>query len=178
MPPTATSSGRAGGSSAPDLIERVIGFRKWLVRGDELVSPVADTPWPAPEMTAECRPWWRRTRTGWQLIEPHPEPAPQPGCTCGIYALFEPHGVLQPDSLTAVRGAVAVWGRIEVHGGGMRAEHGRVVALALPPLSRTGRAQARRTAARYGVEAVPTRDLRRVALAHGRPLPAALRLQR
>ncbi len=178
MRPTATLPDPTGGPRAPDLVEPVIGFRKWLVRGDELLSPVAEVPWTAPVMTAECRAAWRRTPGGWRPAPPHAEPAPQPGCRCGIYALFEPQGVLQPDSLTAVRGAVAVWGRVEVHGTGMRAEHGRVVALALPPVSRSGRALARRVAERYGVPVVPTRHLRRVALDHGRPLPPALRPRR
>ena len=64
----------------------------------------------------------------------HREPAPAPQCACGIYAYFEPHRrEWSPAYGWLVAGAVILWGRIEVHRGGMRAEYARAAALALPP---------------------------------------------
>lgn len=160
---------------APDLIQPVIGFRRWMLVGEQLVSPLARTPWRAGTMQAECLPRWRRVGATWRPAPPHTGPAPDPACACGLYALHAPGPPWLPDGFALVRGAVALWGRLEVHQDGMRAEFARVVALALPPLgSRRTRATVRRTACSLGVEAVPTRHLRAAALEHGRPLPPSL----
>ncbi|MFZ1996837.1 MAG: hypothetical protein WAU75_22170, partial [Solirubrobacteraceae bacterium] len=106
-------------ASAPDLVTAVIGFRQWRVRGDELWSFQAAERWQRGVHTAHC------------AAQAHE--APVNGCTCGIYAWYSPtpRGA---SALTAdlVAGAVALWGRIELHAHGMRAQHAMVVALALP----------------------------------------------
>ena len=58
-----------------------------------------------------------------------------------------------------VAGAVAVWGRVELHATGMRAEFASVVALALPISRRAKRARLEAVAAELGVDLVPARRL-------------------
>jgi Resolvase, N terminal domain len=74
-----------------------------------------------------------------------------------------------------VGGAVVVWGRVEAHATGVRAEHARIVGLDLPLLRRRKRRAVTQIAERLGVPAVTHRQLRSVARAHGSPLPVALR---
>jgi hypothetical protein len=66
-----------------------------------------------------------------------------------------------------VEGIVSVWGRIESHRDGLRAQHARVCALGRRP-------GADAIAARLGVEVVDTDDLSAAAAAYGAPLPASL----
>jgi hypothetical protein len=147
----------------------VVGYREWVMIGDELISPLARTPWEAGTVTAECVPSCRAARGLWREASDHEGPAPDPGCVCGIYALFEPSRHRGRERMTVARGAVVLWGRIELHHRGMRAEFARVVALALPQDRRAAQLIGR-VAARLDVEAVPSRDLAAAALAYGRPI--------
>jgi hypothetical protein len=96
------------------VIEPVEGWRSWeLERDDEglrLVSPLVEVGWPAGEaLEAACR---RHAA----------HEAPDPECSCGIYA------VVTPDALGTVRGGVSVvgsialWGRVVEHEQGYRGE--------------------------------------------------------
>jgi len=72
-------------------------------------------------------------------------------------------------------GVVALWGRIEAHATGMRAEHAAIRALGVVP--GLGRVYARgmeAIASRLGVQLVDEAALTRAALEHGAPLPRAL----
>jgi hypothetical protein len=80
---------------------------------------------------------------------------------------------LPADQRTVV-GAVASWGRLEVHRTGIRAEHACIVALVHRPWFGPDRAAIHRIARRYGVEVVGLRDLEAAASRHGAPLPDAL----
>jgi hypothetical protein len=166
--------GATAASLVPDLIEPVIGYREWVVIGEELLSPLARMRWDAGPMRAECLARCRRAGGLWRQPSPHHGPAPDSDCVCGIYALFTPHDRRGRDPLALVRGAVVLWGRIEVHAtAGMRAEFARIVALALPsPPSRPG--PVIRVAQLLGVEAVPGEQLTQAAAAHGQPLPSSL----
>jgi hypothetical protein len=150
---------------APDLIEPIVGFRHWRLLDGEVRSMFSQTPWVTAEMTARCRGG-----------EHDPAQTPSPGCTCGIYAYYDPC----PRTASAmthdlIGGAVVVWGRVEAHATGVRAEHARIVGLDLP-LTRTRKRRAvREIAERFAVPAVAHRKLKPLALAHGSPLPAALR---
>lgn len=157
----------------PDLIQPVIGYREWVLIGEELLSPLARTPWSAGPMQAECLPSCRGARGLWRRASAHPGPAPDPSCVCGIYALFAPPRHEARERLALVRGAVALWGRIELHQRGMRAEFARIVMLALPP-SRKSADAVMRGAERLDVEAVRAKDLPAAALLHGRPLEPSL----
>lgn len=161
-------------SAAPDLIERVSGFRKWRLVGDHLKSPFIPLRWEKAVVHARCYPANRSLQfgEGW-LAEPHE--APHPDCRCGIYAwhdLPSPGPVPDPDR---VFGVVALWGRIEVHADGMRGEHAQVCALGAPTaMGEVQRGRLEAIAARLGVALVDEGELRRVALGYGSPMPAAL----
>ena len=147
---------------APDLITAVIGFRQWRLCGDELWSFHATERWYRGVHTAHC--------------PAHAHQAPANGCTCGIYAWYSPtpRGA---SALTAdlVGGAVALWGQIELHAHGMRAQHAMVVALALPFSRGAKRRRIRAAAAALEVPAVPARRLKAEALAHGDVIPRQMR---
>ncbi|MGA2009836.1 MAG: recombinase family protein [Solirubrobacteraceae bacterium] len=150
---------------APDLIAPIVGFRHWRLLDGALVSMFTRTPWTAAQMTARCAHG-----------DHDPARTPSPGCTCGVYAYYEPCP-RTASALTGdlVGGAVVVWGRVEAHATGVRAEHARVIALDLPRIRRGKRQAVAEIAARLGVPAVPHRGLRSAALDHGAPLPLSLR---
>jgi hypothetical protein len=161
-------------TTVPDLIEPVVGFRKWgIVRG-HLSSPFIPLAWREREVHARCYPA-NRTLVfghGW-LDEPHD--APHPECQCGVYAYHRP----PPDGpipyLDRVAGIVALWGRMEVHADGMRAQHARIEALAVRPhLGSQQERRVRRIAAGLGVDVVDHRELGVAAADYGRPLPREL----
>lgn len=108
--------------TAPDLIDPVIGFRQWRLEGDRLRSPYCNVSWKQPELAAWCP------------LETHDQSTtPNPACTCGIYAYYEPcPRTASAGTRDLVSGAVVLWGGIELHGNGMRAAHCRIVALTLP----------------------------------------------
>lgn len=162
---------RDGELRAPDLIQPVIGYRVWRIRDGDLVSQYTDVRWAGGPLRAECLSELYRRGPGL-----HPTPAPDPKCSCGIYAYFRPSERLGASSDSPlVLGAVVLWGRIEVHRSGMRAEWARPVAIGLPPFSpRERRQMLRRISERLGLEAVLIKDLRRVALRHGQPLPGSM----
>jgi hypothetical protein len=148
--------------SAPDLITAVIGFRQWRLCGDELWSFRADEAWRRGVHTARCAA--------------HGHSAPANGCSCGIYAWYSPAprgaSAMTPD---LVAGAVALWGQIELHAHGMRAQHAMVVALALPFSWGAKRRRIRAAGDALEVPAVPARRLTAAALAHGDVVPRRMR---
>jgi len=152
-----------------DVIRPIIGYREWVIVGNEILSPLARTPWRAGPMQAECLPSCRDAQGLWRAAAAHSDPAPAPGCVCGIYALFTPGRSRGRERLALVRGAVVLWGRIELHRRGMRAEFARIVALALPSRQRDTEAVAE-VARLLDVIAVPARELPLAALAFGEPL--------
>ena len=160
--------------SAPDLIEPVVGFRKWRVVRDHLTSPYIPLRWDEPVIHARCFPANRSLLfgAGW-LDEPHD--APHPRCRCGIYAWHRlPAAGVVPDPDRAL-GVVAMWGRIEVHGDGMRAECAAVKALGFSPrLGARHRTTMENIAERLGVELVEERSLIEAARRYGAPLPRSL----
>jgi hypothetical protein len=159
---------------APDLIHRVFGFRKWRVVGEQLTSPYIPLRWDRPVVRARCFPANRTLLfgAGW-LDDPHE--APHPRCRCGVYAwhrLPSPGPVPDPDRAF---GVVELWGRIEVHADGMRAEHAAIRALGLAAgLGDAHRERMERIARRLSVELVDEAVLPRTALSYGSELPASL----
>jgi hypothetical protein len=145
--------------SAPDLIHAVIGFRQWRLDQRGLLSLTRDHRWRGRECLAEC------------AAHDHP---PVNDCECGIYAWYDPcpRTGSAPDYVT---GAVVLWGRMELHATGMRAQRARLVALGLPLSRWAKRRRVVALAEQLSVPAVPHRALRYVALAHGKPVPSHLR---
>jgi hypothetical protein len=161
-------------SRAPDLVQPVVGFRKWRIVGDHLSSPYIPLRWDEPVVHARCYPANRVLLfgEGW-LDEPHD--APHPSCRCGVYAwhaLPAAGPIPDPDR---VFGVVALWGRLEVHEDGMRAEHAAIRALGLAPdLGEQHRRTLRAIGEHLRVDLLPERELSRAARRYGAPLPPSL----
>jgi hypothetical protein len=149
---------------APDLVVPLVGFRQWRLADGTLTSVYSGANWPDGRLTARC-------------VRGHsPGEVPAKGCSCGVYAYYDPcprtASAATPD---LIGGAVVVWGRIEAHMYGFRGEHARIVALELPLSRGRKRRTVIETAERLGVPAVPHRSLKAVALEHGAVLQPALR---
>lgn len=150
---------------APDLIDPIIGYRQWRLRDRTLTSLFNDTRWDEMQLSARC-----------DSREHHPEVVPDHDCSCGIYAYYDPC----PRTASAVTrdlvaGAVIMWGRVELHGTGLRAEHAQIVALEMPLSLGPKRRSVLEVADRLGVVTVPHRQLRSVAAEQGVPLHPSLR---
>jgi hypothetical protein len=164
-------------SVAPELIEPVVAFRAWRVLDDRLLSPYIPCRWDGRVLHAVCFDANRRlfapAARGW-LAGPHR--SPHPDCQCGIYAYHRPGTQGYYGEWLWTEGVLSVWGRIEAHADGLRAEHGRIEVLARPPRSDPERRSAvDAVAERLGVELVARDALAAVAQALGGPLPATLR---
>lgn len=149
----------------------LVGFRNWRIIENQLWSPYIPRSWDQRTMQAECY------RGPGALIELNlpadhaPDAAPHPGCRCGIYA----YGV-RPTRFSSVdhrgvTGIVSVWGRLEDHTDGVRAEHVRIEALAAAPhWSERQRWAGLELAERLDVDLVDDAELEGVAARYGRPL--------
>jgi hypothetical protein len=151
--------------AVPDLVDYVVGFRQWRLDRDGLRSLHRPDRWTEATLTAHC-PLGR-----------HPgAAAPAHACCCGIHAWYERTPRLAsagtPD---LVCGAVVLWGAIELHTTGMRAQFARIVALSLP-LSRGTKRRALVSAAhRLEVPAVRYAAVARLAEREGAPVPDSLK---
>jgi hypothetical protein len=150
-------------AAAPDLIHAVIGFRQWRLRGSELWALRSDEPWVRGVQTAHCP-----TDLG--------HVAPENGCTCGFHAWYAPPPrTASVGTSDLVAGAIAAWGRVELHAHGMRVQYAMVVALALPFSWGAKRHSLRAAARALEVPAVPARKLMAAAREHGELVPRAMR---
>jgi hypothetical protein len=163
----------------PFFTECVIGYRQWLADPvwDELRPIGGDVapPWEPGVNTARChRPLPIVEIDGaWEQLAEHA--APDGDCQCGLYSLRRLYRgwFLNEDGADerTVVGAVASWGRIEVHPTGIRAEHACIVALVHRSWFGPDRDTVERIAEHYGVEVVGLRGLEAAAMRHGAPLP-------
>jgi hypothetical protein len=153
-------------SAAPDLIAPVVAFRAWRVVDGALLSPYIPCRWEGAVMHAACYPANRSLEFGRGWLDAPHDP-PHRDCRCGIYAYHRPGTQPYYGEFQWVDGIVTVWGRIEAHRDGLRAEHARVCALARRP-------GAEAIAARLGVDVVDAGDLEEAAARFGAPLPASL----
>ena len=159
----------------PDLAAPVVGFRAWRIVGDRLMSPYIPCRWEGRVLHAACFDANRvlQQGRGW-LAEPHA--SPHPDCQCGIYAYHRPGAQAYYGEWLWTEGVLSVWGRIEAHAEGLRAEHGRIEVLADPPRNDPERRRAvAAVAQRLGIPAVPRAELAAVADGLGGVLPAVLR---
>jgi hypothetical protein len=148
---------------APDLIEPLIGYRYWRLQDDALCSPFVAFRWERGMNTARC------------AVDPgHLDPPPAHDCACGIHAWYRPCPRLGYATPDLIGGAVALWGAIELHPTGMRAQHAAVVALALPLAHTAKRRRVLGVAASLEVETAPARQLMHVAAQHGCAVTPAL----
>ena len=162
-------------TAAPDLIQPLVGFRKWRVMRDHISSPFVPLRWEDAVVHARCYPANRSLMfgAGW-LDEPHD--APHPDCKCGVYAWHEPPQRGPIRDMRQTFGIVSLWGRVEVHADGMRAEHARIEALSYQRelgSGHVGRVTA--IARRLGVAAIDYGELPAAARVIGSGVPRALR---
>ena len=146
-------------SAAPMVVEPLVGFRKFVIWGATLMSPVARTRWEEPMMEAECR-------LPDEFIPNERHQAPHPSCSCGVYALHRRDPMLGPS-----RGSwaiVTLWGRVEVHQIGMREQYARICAIAKP--TGPGLTAFAAVAERFDVDLVPLSEFEAAAADYGRPV--------
>jgi hypothetical protein len=126
----------------PDGIERMVGYRGWLVKDDKLLSCYRQVEWPQTGyLTAECiSPTFGAINDrGGSLAPPRKHWNPIKECTCGIYALSEfpeewgggnrKDTVVKPWPNEAVVGVIEGWGHMVVGDRGFRAQYAKPVAL-------------------------------------------------
>jgi hypothetical protein len=161
-------------SRAPDLIEPIVAFRSWRVVDGRLRSVYLPTFWTERQIMARCL-----SSDSPDADAPRSAPAghgvPDRGCTCGIYAYYEPDRNFPTVDHQGVAGIVSLWGAIEVHDQGMRAEHARVEALALYSRWTIRQIEAVRAVAReLGVDLVDLDDIEEAARRYGQPIAPEL----
>ena len=147
---------------APDLVEALVGYRQWRLHDGILHSAFVDYEWSRGINTARC-----------DIDARHRDPPPGHACVCGLHAWYRPCPRLGYATPELVGGAVALWGDVELHPTGMRAQHAAIVALVLP-LARSKRRRVVGVADDLEVEAVPARHLTEVAMHHGGLLAAGM----
>jgi hypothetical protein len=182
----------SGPAEVPAFSECVVGYRAWRIDSRDRLWPISDrrSPWETGINDARCNcsvdgstSLDASRRDGRRVPECHPEhEAPDADCTCGLYSWRRPRSGWALDHRLAagsmVCGAVASWGRLQVHRDGFRAARACVVALAYPPGTRADVVRKlERVARRYRVELVALDRLEETASRHGSPLPDSLRPQ-
>lgn len=159
---------------APDLVVPVVGFRAWRIVGDRLHSPYIPCRWDGRDMHAVCFPANRSLTRGVGWLDGEHD-APHADCQCGVYAYHAPGTQRWYGEWHWVEGVVTVWGRIEAHRDGLRAEHARIQALAHPPRNEPERRRlVERIAEALAVPLVPWSGLADAAAQHGAPLPSRM----
>jgi hypothetical protein len=162
-------------SRAPDLIEPIVAFRSWRVVDGRLRSVHLPVFWTEREITAECRCGEAPDAGEIRRVAPPDHSVPDRGCTCGVYAYFEPDMNFPTVDHQGVTGIVSLWGSIEVHDEGMRAEHALVEALALYSRWSTRQIDAvRQVASDLGVDLVDLDDIAEAARRYGQPITPEL----
>jgi hypothetical protein len=155
---------------APDLLQPVVGFRDWRVTGDGLESPRTGTVWGSRVIQATCHP-----RNVEDFVLP-PHEAPHPACNCGVHASHRLNDQAAKVDYRGVSGIVSLWGLIQVHDEGMRAQYARVEALGVyARWTRRQRDAVLEVADRLGCDLVELGDLAEAAARYGAPLPEVLR---
>jgi hypothetical protein len=161
---------------SPDLIDPVIAFRSWRVVDGELVSPFVEQRWGAEVVVARCHRGSADTFRYADDVLPYEHSSPHPDCRCGIHAYFEPRSAVSGVDYRGVLGLAALWGRIEVHPAGLRAQYARVQALgSSPSWSGLQRGAVVAIAERLQLPLIDEQALRTVAPDFGSPLPPSLR---
>jgi hypothetical protein len=162
-------------SAVPDLAAPVVGFRAWRVANGRLLSPYVPCRWEGRVMRAECYDANRSLQRGAGWLD-RPHSSPHPDCRCGIYAYHTPGVRTYFGESWWCAGLVTVWGHLEVHADGLRAQFARVEALAEPESADARlRAALEEIAARLGVSVVAQEALPVLADELGGTVPAALR---
>jgi hypothetical protein len=153
----------------PDLLDPVHAFRDWRITPDGLTSPRTGVLWPGPVLAAECHP-----RTAESLIRP-PHRAPGRDCSCGIHGYFRPGYETSKIDYRGVTGIIKVWGEVELHEEGVRAQFARVEALGVyARWTRRQKAAVDDVAGELGVDVLDLHDLEEAAARYATAVPREL----
>lgn len=151
--------------SAARISGAVLGYRAFEADAGAglLLGAVSGAPWPRGVARADCE-------LG--------HPAPASGCECGLYA-YHSHPEEQVElslcEWPELVAAVLLWGMVEVHADGVRAEFARVAVLERPASRRADHAGVRALARAYGATTCAFGELAAVGREFGTPVPDALR---
>jgi hypothetical protein len=169
-------------------------YRAWTFDGYKLRSAnPAGGHWTPGVNHAECRrsayeysalvPNTWAASTGLNRVQPSrsAHAAPHHRCHCGLYAWHDPARLPGASGFAAeyVYGAILAWGRIEVHGDGLRAEYAEPVLLAYDEsqsYKHVRRVQA--IGSELGLPVVEVDELEEASKAFGEPVPRELRPDR
>lgn len=153
----------------------LVGFRMWMIANDTLMTS-NDHRWEIGVNRAEC-----------VAGEHDAHDVPRADCDCGLYAMKQLQDPAQYDceycealdhSARAhpyylVPGLVRMWGRVEVHPTGMRAEYATPVALAVTNRYATSHQRVIRNFAKnHYLDLLAWKDFPRRAYEYGTILPA------
>ena len=164
----------SAGFQTPDLIEPVVAFRSWRVVDGALRSVYLPVFWTEKEVKATCMSAESPDADAPRSASPG-HSAPDRGCTCGVYAYYEPDRNFPTVDYRGVIGIVSLWGTIELHEDGMRAEHARVEALAVYSRWTTRQIDTvRQVAADLGVDVVDLDEIEEAARRYGRHITPEL----
>lgn len=111
---------------------------------------------------------------------PPPEPHLPPGreCGCGLYGLHDGEALVAQGALgdSVIIGAIAAWGRLEVHADGFRAEHAQILMVAYDPAQGIAvEHRVKKVGEAFDVPCVAIDDLPSAALEHAQPMPPEFR---
>ncbi len=163
------SFGIDGVSPAPDLMAPVHGFRDWRITDAGLCSPRTDMVWESTTVRAHCRP-----QNADDFVRGAHD-APGRDCNCGIHVQYAFSPEFSKVDYQGVSGVVTVWGHVEAHEHGMRAEFARLQVLGLyARWTRRQKDAVRDLAERLDVDLVDLYELPDAAHAYATPMPTAL----
>ena len=145
--------------------EPLIAYRSWKLPADGLLPLTrGDEPWEPGATRAAC--------DGRPGTFDHPrDDVPHRDCTCGWYAHYRAPAIVACRGATVV-GAIQVWGAIELHEDGLRAEHARPVAFTAPVHDLALRTRLAAVAAEHSAIVVAPGELAAAASEFGSTLPA------
>ena len=169
-------------TKAPDLTQKLIGFRGWGIGHDLELMPSAswgEGGWELGVNEASCHNLDEQDYEFYdEEIEDFRDPpehiAPMVGCGCGLHAYYSPEDRKFSEGL--VKGMIAAWGKVVAQSNGFRAQYAEVLCLyGGDRLTRKDKILAEAAAEKYGVPFVPALDmLLAMAQEFGSLMPKAL----
>lgn len=168
----------------PDLTKKVIGYRTWKLRDGELMPQNEGLSWWKLGVNkAACEKHIFHESVYCEACDSDDECAetkpadhavPDPDCQCGYYALHDIAGLER--RVKGLIGAVAAWGKMEVHHAGFRAEYAQPIAFAYSDeFTLKLHREAGEFARAHGMRYMPKEELEEFAQAFGESVPEELR---
>jgi len=119
--------------TAPDYVSPIVGYRVWLCDGGGLKSLTGEPWFPNRPIVAACNAITVGTIANGTRGAHNPKDAPQAQCTCGVYAAKSLAHLRSAGYWRyGIRGEVNLWGTVEEHELGWRAQFAYPKVLFLP----------------------------------------------